>query len=181
MMLSLTLSLAMAVAAGAGPASEEWEFHVPYHATPGNVVAEMLKVANVTKDDVVYDLGSGDGRIVIAAAKLYGARATGIEIDPKRVRQARESALKAGVADRVTFIEGDIFKVDISEASVVTLYLLPAVNEKLRPRLLGELRPGPRIVSHNYGIGDWKPEKRIRVSFLHTIYFWVVPPRAAGR
>jgi hypothetical protein len=152
---------------------------VPYVPTHEKVVAEMLKVANVKKADVLYDLGSGDGRIVITAAKKFGTRGTGIELVPSLVREARENAEKAGVSQLTKFVEGDIFEADISDATVVTLYLLPAVNMKLRPKLL-ELRPGTRIVSHNYDMEDWKPEKTIKLNLSdgeHTVYYWVVPPR----
>jgi hypothetical protein len=155
---------------------------VPYVPTPDEVVAAMLAVARVGKDDVLYDLGSGDGRIVIAAARQFGTRGTGIDIDPQRIREADDNAQRAGVADRVRFVLGDIFDSDIREATVVTLYLLPVVNLRLRPKLLRELRPGTRIVSHDYDMGDWKPERIIRVQLPerdHTIYYWVVPERPA--
>ena len=147
--------------------------------THEQVVAEMLKVAMVKKSDVLYDLGSGDGRIVITAAQKFGTRGTGIELLPSLVREARENAQKAGVSELAKFVEGDIFEANISDATVVTLYLLPAVNMRLRPKLL-ELKPGTRIVSHNYDLGDWKPEKTIKINLPdgeHTVFFWVVPPR----
>ena len=125
--------------------------------TPENVVAKMLQLAKVVPDDVVYDLGSGDGRIVIAAARRHGARGVGVDIDPLRVKEARANARKAGVAARVKFQEGDLFKADIGKASVVTLYLLPTLNLRLRPKLLAELRAGTRIVSYGFDMGDWKP------------------------
>jgi len=136
----------------------------------------MLRLANVGRDDVVYDLGCGDGRIVIAAARQFGARGVGVDIDPQRVREARENAQRAGVADRVRFLRQDLFETDIREATVVTLYLLDELNMRLRPKLLRELRPGTRIVSHNFDMGDWKPQKRLRVEG-RRIYLWVVPPR----
>jgi precorrin-6B methylase 2 len=158
---------------------------VPYVPTDDKVVAVMLEMAQVKGSDILYDLGSGDGRIPITAAKRFGTRGTGIDIDPQRVAEAVENARQAGVSDRVRFIEGDIFDADISDATVVTLYLLPDVNLKLRPKLLKELKPGTRIVSHNYDMGDWKPLKTRRVdlpSGPHTVYFWVVPqPRRAAR
>ncbi|HWP43420.1 MAG TPA: class I SAM-dependent methyltransferase [Blastocatellia bacterium] len=147
---------------------------VPYVPTPHEVVAEMLKMANVTKNDVVYDLGCGDGRIVIAAARDYGARGVGIDINPERISEAEENAKKAGVTDRVTFKTQDLFETDLSEATVVTLYLLPAVNLKLRPKLLQELKPGARVVSHSFDMGDWKPDQKAQVNG-RTIYFWVIP------
>ena len=147
---------------------------VPYVPTPHEVVAEMLKMANVTKDDVVYDLGCGDGRIVIAAAKEYGARGVGIDINPERIKEARENASKAVVTDRVTFATQDLFETDLSNATVVTLYLLPAVNLKLRPKLFEELRPGARVVSHSFDMGDWKPDQTATVDG-RKIYYWVMP------
>jgi hypothetical protein len=155
---------------------------VPYVPTRELVVMKMLEMAKVTKNDVVYDLRSGDGRIVIAAAKKFGARGVGIEIDRKLVREARRRAREADVADRVEFVQGDIFEADIRPATVVTMYLLPDVNLRLRPRLLSDLRPGTRIVSRNYDLGDWAPQSHATVSvgsIEHQVYFWVVPPRAA--
>lgn len=184
MTVTLALLVTLAVAAAAQTPAPKKELDVPYVPTPERVVAEMLKVANVKKSDVLYDLGSGDGRIVITAAKKFGTRGTGIDLDPERIREANENAQKAGVTDRVKFIEGDIFDADFRDATVVTLYLLPAVNLKLRPKLLGELKPGTRIVSHNYDMGDWKPAKTIRLdlpSGEHIVYYWVVPRRAAKK
>ena len=152
---------------------------VPYVPTPTEVVEEMLRVANVGKNDVIYDLGSGDGRIVITAAQKYGARGVGIDINPVRIGEARENALKAGVTDRVKFLQQDLFETDIREATVVTLYLLPSVNLKLRPKLLRDLKPGTRIVSHAFDMGDWKPEKTIDVNG-RTIYYWTVPAPGAA-
>ena len=147
---------------------------VIYVPTPPEVVAEMLKVAHVTKDDIVYDLGSGDGRIVITAAKERGARGVGIDIDPERIREAEENARKAGVTDKVRFLKRDLFETDIHEATVVTLYLLPSLNLKLRPKLFKELRPGTRVVSHSFDMGDWKPDQTIDVDG-RTVYYWVIP------
>jgi SAM-dependent methyltransferase len=149
---------------------------VPYVPTPDQVVNGMLEIAKVGPKDVVYDLGSGDGRIVIAAARKHGARGVGIDIDPDMIKQARENARKAGVAGRVEFREGDLFKADIGEASVVTLYLLPRVNLELRPKLLAELKPGTRIVSHGFDMGDWQPAATRRVG-TSTVYYWIVPER----
>ena len=148
---------------------------IHYVPTPTKVVEAMLSVAAVGPKDVVYDLGSGDGRIVIAAAKR-GARGVGIELDPGLVAEASRNAKKAGVLDRVQFIEGDIFKADLSPASVVTLYLLSSINERLRPKLLRELMPGSRIVSHRFRMGDWVPEKTITVTG-NDILLWRVPAR----
>lgn len=146
---------------------------VPFVPTPPEVVDAMLAVARVTKNDVIYDLGSGDGRIVIAAAKKYGARGVGIDINADLVAQAKAAAVSEGVADKVTFIEGDLFEQDLSKATVITLYLLPAINLKLRPTLL-KLKPGTRIVSHAFDMGDWKPERTETVDG-RLVYFWRVP------
>jgi SAM-dependent methyltransferase len=148
---------------------------VPYVPTPQEVVDEMLKMANVGKNDVVYDLGCGDGRLVVTAVKKFGAkRGVGVDIDPQRIRESDENARAAGVADRTKFVVQDLFKTDISEATVVTLYLLPDVNLRLRPKLLSDLKPGTRIVSHAFDMGDWQPEKTASVDG-RMIYFWTVP------
>lgn len=144
--------------------------------TPTEVVDAMLAMAQVKPGDVLYDLGSGDGRIPIAAARKFGVRAVGIDIDPQRIKEARANAKAANVEDKVTFRQEDLFKTDFSEASVVTLYLLDTLNEKLRPRLLAELKPGTRIVSHAFRMGDWEPQKTQDVNGS-MIYFWTVPPR----
>ncbi len=149
---------------------------VIYVPTPHEVVEDMLRLANVRKGDVLYDLGSGDGRIAIAAAKKYGIKAVGIDIDPERIREATDNARKAGVASLVEFRQEDLFKADFKEATVVTLYLLPDLNVKLRPRLWEDLRPGTRIVSHQFDMGTWKPEKRLE-SNGRTVYFWTIPPK----
>ena len=148
---------------------------VPFVPTPENVVAKMLEVAAVGPGDVVYDLGSGDGRIVIAAARRK-ARGVGIDIDPQRVKESRANARKAGVAGRVEFREGDLFQAQIGEASVVTLYLLPSLNLRLRPKLLAELKPGTRVVSYGFDMGDWRPDATHRAG-SSTVYFWTIPER----
>ena len=183
--LALALSV---VVAGSGGAQQQLkpldrEPEVPYVPTHDMIVAEMLKVAKVGKNDVLYDLGSGDGRIPITAAKKFGTRGVGVDIDPARVTEARANAVKAGVADKVTFKQQDLFETDIKEATVVTLYLLPEVNLRLRPKLLADLKPGTRIVSHNYDMGDWKPLQTltVKVPEEHTIYYWVVPPKGGAR
>ncbi len=147
---------------------------VPYVPTPQPVVDAMLEVAKVNKNDVLYDLGSGNGIIVNTAAQKFGTRGVGIDINPERIQEANENAKKAGVTDRVKFIQQDLFKADFSEATVVTLYLLPEVNLKLRPQLLSQLKPGTRIVSHAFDMGDWKPEQTLNVDGK-TVYYWVVP------
>jgi ubiquinone/menaquinone biosynthesis C-methylase UbiE len=153
---------------------------VPYIQTPDRVVMEMLKLANVGENDVVYDLGSGDGRIVVAAAKHFGARGVGIDLDPERVADGIAKARTHGVDDRVRFIQGDLFAADLSDATVVTLYLVPRINMKLRPKLLRELKPGTRIVSHNFDMGDWQPQRVIRVG-SSKVYYWVVPRSGSMR
>ncbi|BAK66309.1 putative methyltransferase [Sphingobium sp. SYK-6] len=149
---------------------------VIYVPTPQPVVEAMLAMAKVGDGDILYDLGSGDGRIPVTAAKTFNIRAMGIDIDPQRIREARENAQKAGVTDKVTFKQEDLFKTDFSEATVVTLYLLPTLNEKLRPRLLKDLKPGTRIVSHDFLMGDWEPERSEEVAGK-MIYMWTVPER----
>ena len=164
---------------------------VPFVPTPQPVVDRMLELAKVKPDDVVYDLGSGDGRIVITAAKRYSARGVGIDLDPQRVREARDNAREAGVDGKVQFVNGDLFKADLSGASVVTLYLLNSINRDLRPQLWKQLKAGTRVVSHAFDMGgEWPPE---RVDQVHgrTIYYWTVteankraaptPPRPGAR
>jgi len=155
------------------PAQQPDVIYVP---TPHEVVDDMLRLANVRTGDVLYDLGSGDGRIAIAAAKKYGIRAVGIDIDPERIREANENAKKAGVTNLVQFRQQDLFKADFREATVITLYLLPDLNVKLRPRLWSEMKPGTRIVSHQFDMGTWKPEKKLESSG-RIVYFWTVPPK----
>ncbi|QDX26073.1 class I SAM-dependent methyltransferase [Sphingomonas suaedae] len=149
---------------------------VIYVPTPPEVVEAMLDMVALRDGDVLYDLGSGDGRIPIAAAKRVKVKATGIDIDPQRIKEANANAAAAGVTDEVTFRQADLFTSDFSDASVVTLYLLDTLNEKLRPKLLAELKPGTRIVSHAFRMGDWEPEKEQTING-RTIYFWTVPER----
>jgi SAM-dependent methyltransferase len=149
---------------------------VIYVPTPPEVVDEMLRLANVKKGDVLYDLGSGDGRIPIAAARRFGIKATGIDIDPERIWEAKQNARGAGLEKLVEFRQEDLFKANFKDATVITLYLLPDLNLKLRPRLWAELKPGTRIVSHQFDMGDWKPEKKVELSG-RTIYLWTVPER----
>src|SRR4051812_10115547 len=149
---------------------------VIYVPTPQRVVDEMLKLARVNKSDVLYDLGSGDGRIPVTAAKRFGIRAYGIDIDPQRIAEANDNARRNGVSQLVQFRQEDLFKANFREATVVTLYLLPDLNEKLRPRLLAELKPGTRIVSHQFDMGTWQPERKLELNG-RTIYLWRVPAR----
>jgi len=151
---------------------------VVYVPTPNEVVARMLALANVKNNDVIYDLGSGDGRIVITAAQKLGAKGVGIDIDPERIKEAKENAQAAKVTNRVEFRQQDLFETDLSQASVVTLYLLPDLNLKLRPKLFKELKPGTRVVSHDFDMGNWKPERTEQIDVggrQHTVYYWVIP------
>ena len=146
--------------------------------TPPETVEEMLRLAKIKKGDVLYDLGSGDGRIPIRAAQEYGIRAVGIDIDPKMIDVAKEAAAQAGVSDKVRFRNEDLFQADIRDATIVTLYLSNSLNLKLRPKLLRDLRPGTRIISHDFHMGDWPPEQTVRVPWLslyRTVYVWTVP------
>jgi 2-polyprenyl-3-methyl-5-hydroxy-6-metoxy-1,4-benzoquinol methylase len=147
---------------------------VVYVPTPPEVVDKMLEMAKVGKNDILFDLGSGDGRIPITAAKRFGTRGTGIDIDPERIKEANANAKKEGVNDKVTFLQQDLFKSDFSKATVVTLYLLPELNVKLRPQLFKQLKPGTRIVSHAFDMGDWKPEQTANVNG-RTVYYWTIP------
>lgn len=154
---------------------------VIYYPTPMETVAEMLRIAEIKKGDILYDLGSGDGRIPIAAAERYGIRAFGIEIDQKLIAEAEERAVQAGVKDLVSFRSEDLFRANISDATVVTIYLSSVLNLRLRSKLLRELRPGTRVVSHDFDMGDWKPEQTLRVPWqglYRTIYMWRIPERA---
>ena len=174
---------ALAGGAAAQEAAPAVKKDVPYVPTPPEVVQAMLELAGVKSGDVVYDLGCGDGRIVIAAVKIKGVRGVCVDIDPERIQESRQNAQIEQVAKRITFVQADLFKVPIGDASVVMMYLLPAVNLKLRPRLLAELKPGTRIVSHMFSMGDWEPEKRLSVQmpeYEHLVYKWVIP-RAATR
>jgi SAM-dependent methyltransferase len=152
---------------------------VPDVRTPPEVVVEILRLAGVGPNDVVYDLGSGDGRIVITAARDFGARGVGVELDPDLVAESLKNARRARVSDRTRFLQEDIFLADFSEATVVTLYLSPEVNLRLRPKLLA-LKPGSRVVSHDFPIGNWKPERVVNFKGperTHVLSLWIVPPR----
>ena len=170
-LLAVCAALAAPAAQQAKPVRDP---DVPYVPTPPRVVEAMLKMANVTSTDVVYDLGCGDGRIPIMAAQKYGARGVGIDIDPRRIAEANENAKAAGVTGRVKFLVQDLFTSDFSEATVVTLYLLPSVNEQLMPKLQKELKPGTRIVSHAFTFADLWPYERKEEVDGKTIYFWTV-------
>jgi SAM-dependent methyltransferase len=175
------LGLALAVAAPLPAAAEQPaapprpKLDVPYEPTPPDVVRTMLDLAQVGPGDVVYDLGCGDGRIVVDAARR-GARGVGVDLDPERIREARLSARDAGVEDRVEFREGDLFATDLTPATVVTLFLWPEVNLKLRPALLAQLRPGARVVSYWHDMGDWKPERTVRGAKAN-VYLWRIKER----
>jgi precorrin-6B methylase 2 len=179
-LLVAVLSLAAATAQEAAPKRAP---DVPYVPTTEEAVRAMLKLADVKRTDVVYDLGCGDGRIVIEAAKAVGARGVGIDINPVRIKEANDNARKAGVENLVRFEEKDLFEADVHEASVVTLFLLNSVNLKLRPKLLKELKPGTRIVSNTFDMGDWKPLKEIKLDdgddqdtyLSHKFFLWIVP------
>lgn len=153
-------------------------FDVPYVPTPQVVVDEMLRLAEVRPEDFVIDLGCGDGRIPVTAAAYFGARALGIDIDPGRIAESHVNAKAAGVTDRVEFRQGNLFELDLSRATVVTMYLLPEINLKLRPRLFELLKPGTRIVSHDFDMGDWQPDRTLSVQ--RRIHYWVMPAQVAG-
>ncbi|HXB75686.1 MAG TPA: class I SAM-dependent methyltransferase [Candidatus Acidoferrales bacterium] len=183
-LVAATVAATLLVLAAPAQDANRQRPEVPYVPTTDEAVAAMLKLADVKKTDIVYDLGCGDGRIVIAAARNFGARAVGIDIDPVRIGEAKENAQKAGVGNLVRFEENDLFKSDIHEATVVTLFLLSSVNLRLRPKLLQDLKPGTRVVSNTFDMGDWKPEKEANVgspdeqSFLsRKLYLWTIPKR----
>ena len=178
--------LAFMLLAGCGPrpgasanTPAERAFAGLWVPSPPEVIAAMLQLAQVGPTDVVYDLGSGEGEIVIEAARRYGVRAVGVELDHERVQNAEKNAADAGVGNRVTFLERDLFEVDIGEATVVTLYLFPELMRRLRPKLLRELRPGTRIVAHDFALPDWPPEQtvEVRLDRVRRVYLWTVPPR----
>jgi ribosomal protein L11 methylase PrmA len=175
-MRARNLIVAALFAAGGATAAAAREPDVIYVPTPQELVEDMLRLADVKRGDVLYDLGSGDGRIPVTAARKYGIRAVGIDIDPERIREAHANAKSKGVGKLVTFRQQDLFTADFREATVVTLYLLPDLNLKLRPQLLRQLRPGTRVVSHQFDMGDWKPDKTLE-SNGRTVYFWVIPAR----
>lgn len=161
---------------------KEPELDVPFEPTPPQVVEEMLKLAGISASDYVFDLGCGDGRILIAAAKKYGARGFGVDLDPQRIEECKENAEAAGVADRLTFVQGDIFDQDLRPATAITMYLLDEVNLKLRPKCFRELQPGVRIVSHAFNMADWKADKEVSIPKARNdaIYLWIIPAPVGG-
>ncbi|MEZ5401799.1 MAG: class I SAM-dependent methyltransferase [Bryobacteraceae bacterium] len=176
-MLRRTFAGALIAGAAAGFQYEESRGDAPWVPTPEEVVDTMLRAARVGPSDLVYDLGCGDGRIVIEAAKTFGARGVGVDIEPERIQEANEAARAAGVSDRVRFLVGDLFETPVAPASVVMLYLFTKMNARLKPRLLSELKPGSRVVTYQFnGMGDWKPRQVIN-KHSHPVYFFVVPPR----
>jgi SAM-dependent methyltransferase len=175
--LALSVALLIASAHGsAAPQQDQVEIHAPYVETSLTVADAMLKLGHAGRKDLVYDLGCGDGRIVIMAAKRYGSRGVGIDINPERIRQAKANARRDGVADLVTFQVGDVYNANLRNATVVMLYLLPDMNLKLRPKLKAELKPGARIVSHSFDMGDWNAKKQ-KVIGGERIYLWVLRRR----
>ncbi len=179
--LTIVAVLALAVAVALGQVlSRMGKGDVRYEPSPPAVVERMLEMGRATGAEVMYDLGSGDGRFVIAAAHDFGVdRAIGVEIDPELIARSRANAEEAGVTDQTRFVESDLFEYDFSDADLVTLFLLPRLNVRLRPRLLAELEPGTRIVSHLHDMGDWHPDESVRVEG-HRIHLWVVPARIEG-
>src|SRR3990172_2297018 len=180
--------LGAAMVLGATIGADAAQSSVPYVPTPKEVAERMLEMAKVAPHDYLIDLGSGDGRIVVTAARKFGARGFGVDLNPVRIRESIENAAKAGVSDRVAFYQRDLFETDLSDATVITMYLLPRVNIELRPRLL-ELKPGTRLVSHDFSMDDWKPDAYVDMEVKEkygsapgssSIYFWVVPARVAG-
>ena len=181
LMFTIAVSSGLMLAQPQAPAGQLRAPDVVYVPTPQEVVDAMLELAQVKSTDVIYDLGSGDGRIPITAAQKYGARGVGIDINPERIKEANDNLKKANVGDKVKFLTADLFETNISEATVVTLYLLQSLNEKLRPKLFKELKPGTRVVSHAFSMGDaWPPEKTLDVNG-RNVYFWTIPANAAGR
>jgi ubiquinone/menaquinone biosynthesis C-methylase UbiE len=166
----------------AAPACAQVQKDVPFVPTPQPVVEEMLRLAEPKEGEILYDLGCGDGRIVITAAKKYKVKGIGVDIDPQRIKESNENAAKAAVADRVKFLEKNLFEMNFSDADVLCMYLLTSVNARLKPKILADMKPGARVVSHAFDLGDWKPDKTVHVaqSDNRTVYFWIVPARVEG-
>ena len=179
LVMAVVLVVAAPVPGTAAP--EDDQYDVPYVPTPMKTVARMLEMAKVKPSDILYDLGSGDGRIVISAVRDFGAqRASGIDINPIRIRESNENARKAGVTNKVKFFEANIFEYDFSEATVLSMYLLTEVNLKLRPRILQILKPGTRIVSHDFDMGEWEPDETAAMDGFRHVYLWIVPAQIDG-
>lgn len=174
----LAVALVLAMPRVQAQQSPYWQFDVPFVPTPYVVIEEMLRLGNVTAQDFVMDLGSGDGRVLITAAKKFGARGIGVDLDGDLVAESIESAAAAGVADRVQFLQQDLFKTDISKATVITMYLLPGVMMRLRPALL-DLKPGTRLVSHDFRLEDWSPD--VTTQIRKNAFLWIVPAKVAGK
>ena len=188
LIIILVLSLAF-VSTTASAQSCDDKYDIPYVPSDNEIVEKMLEMAHVTENDVIYDLGCGDGRIVITAVKKYGARGVGIDINPLRIDESKKNALKEGVSDKVTFIKQNLFEADISEATVLTMYLLPKINLQLRPKLFRDIRPGTRIVSHDFHMGEWAPDQSTVMDGgfdaestfnNHIVYCWVLPANVSG-
>jgi len=178
-LITCAIAFAMTLCVAAPQQAQKKRLDAPYVPSMEEIAEAMLKLAKVTKDDVVYDLGCGDGRIVIMAAKKWGAHGVGVDIDSERIRESKRNARRAGVAGGVRFFRQDLFKTDISKATVVTLYLKPEVNLRLRPKLLRELKPGTRVVSNTFDMGDWVPDK-IEDVFGNSVYLWIIPQKSAA-
>lgn len=179
------LLILLCVAAAAPCMAQDYDggFDVPFVPTPTEVVTEMLRIAEVGPNDILYDLGCGDGRIVITAASELGASGIGIDIDPERIEDSRQNAATSKVTDRVQFIQQDLFQAEIGDATVVSLYLLPTINLRLRPKLFSDLAPGVRVVSHNYHMGEWQPDRVLELPGewrSHIVYYWIVPANVSG-
>jgi SAM-dependent methyltransferase len=174
-------ALALSMFVPAAPAQDApVKKDVPYVPTPQPVVDKMLEMAQVKDGDVVYDLGCGDGRIIVTAAKQHGAKGIGVDIDPERIKECHENAKAAGVEDKVKFIQQDLFTMEFKDANVLAMYLLPSVNVKLRPKILSDMKPGSRVVSHSFDMDDWQPDDVQEVE-SSTIYYWVVPAKVEGK